>query len=96
MYYYESVAHSPKDVERRTAIESSATKLKNVIAHIEAELEGKQGHSWVKGSAETTSSDRDHNRATQKRLFELILNEGVSTDEGHISTFSMARWPICG
>lgn len=40
LYYYENVALSPTDVERRTAIESSAIKLKNIIAHIEAELEG--------------------------------------------------------
>lgn len=41
LYYYESVAHSPTDVERRAAIESSAVKLKNIIGHIETELEGK-------------------------------------------------------
>ena len=40
LYYYENVALSPTDVERRAAIESSAVKLKNIIAHIEAELEG--------------------------------------------------------
>lgn len=40
LYYYENVAHSPADVERRAAIESSAVKLKNIVAHIEAELEG--------------------------------------------------------
>lgn len=42
LYYYESVAHSPTDAERRAVIESSAEKLKNIIAHIEAELEGNQ------------------------------------------------------
>lgn len=40
LYYYENVALSPTDVERRAAIESSAVKLKNIIAHIETELEG--------------------------------------------------------
>lgn len=41
LYYYESVANSPTDVERRATIESSAVKLKNIITHIETELEGK-------------------------------------------------------
>ena len=41
LYYYESVAHSPTDVERRAAIENSAVKLKDIIMHIETELEGK-------------------------------------------------------
>jgi hypothetical protein len=39
-YYYQNVARSPKDAERRAAIEDFAVKLKNIIAHIEAELEG--------------------------------------------------------
>jgi hypothetical protein len=39
--YYESVAHSSTDLERRAAIESSAVKLKNIVTHIETELEGK-------------------------------------------------------
>ena len=41
LYYYESVAHSPTDVERRAIIENSAVKLKDIIVHIETELEGK-------------------------------------------------------
>jgi hypothetical protein len=41
LYYYESVANSQTDVERRATIESSAVKLKNIITHIETELEGK-------------------------------------------------------
>ena len=40
LYYYENVAHSPTDVERRVAIEDTAAKLKKIIAHIEAEVEG--------------------------------------------------------
>jgi len=39
LYYYENVAHSPTGVERQEGIESSATKLKNIIAHIDVELE---------------------------------------------------------
>ena len=41
LYYYENVAHSPTDVERRAAIENSTVKLKDIIAHIETELEGR-------------------------------------------------------
>ena len=41
LYYYESVARSPADVERQAAIESCAVKLKDIIGHLEAELEGK-------------------------------------------------------
>ena len=49
LYYYENVAHSPTDAERRETIENSAVKLKNVIAHIEAELEGNQRKFLAKG-----------------------------------------------
>ena len=37
---YENVARSPTDVERQAAIESSATKLRNVITHIDVEWNG--------------------------------------------------------
>jgi hypothetical protein len=50
LYYYENVAHSPTDAERRTAIESSVVKLKDIIAHIEAELEGNRGSFLSKGT----------------------------------------------
>ena len=50
LYYYENVAHSPTDVERRAAIESSVVKLKNIIAHIEAELEGNRRTFLGKGT----------------------------------------------
>ena len=49
LYYYENVARSPTDVERRAAIESSAVKIKNIITHIEAELEGNQRTFLDKG-----------------------------------------------
>ena len=37
LHYYENVARSPTDVERHAAIESSAAKLRSVIARIDAE-----------------------------------------------------------
>ena len=51
----------------------------------------------MKGSAEITSSDHDHDRATQKRVVEFILDKGVSTDEGRISAdtgLSVADCPL--
>jgi hypothetical protein len=60
LYYYENVAHSPTDLERRTAIENSAAKLKDIVAHIEAELEGTQRTSQVNRFAETLFSDCDY------------------------------------
>ena len=62
LYYYENVAHSSTEVERQVAIENSAVKLKNVIAHIETELEGESRWPYrVSESAETISSNRDYN-----------------------------------
>jgi hypothetical protein len=53
LYYYENVAQSPLDAERQATIESCAAKLKNIIAHIENELEGElQRASWVSGPSE--------------------------------------------
>ena len=49
LYYYENVAHSPTDIERQAAIESSVVKLKNIITHIEAELEGNRRAFLSKG-----------------------------------------------
>jgi len=49
LYYYENVARSPTDVERLATIESSAVKIKNIITHIEAELEGNQRMFLGKG-----------------------------------------------
>lgn len=48
LYYYENVANSPTELERQTAIEISAAKLKDIIAHIEAELEGTPRTPWAK------------------------------------------------
>lgn len=42
LYYYENVAQSLTNVERQGVIENSAAKLKNIIGHIEAELESTQ------------------------------------------------------
>lgn len=39
LYYYESVANSSTDVERKAEIGDSAAKLKTIITHIEGELE---------------------------------------------------------
>ena len=41
LHYYENVARSLTDIKRRAAIESSAAKLKTVIAHIDAGWNGK-------------------------------------------------------
>lgn len=96
LYYYENVAHSQTDVERRVAIENSATKLKNIIAHIETELESKlQGTFRVNVSVNTISRDRDHNRTTQKGLIELVLDEGISTNEGCFPTHVITSRPVC-
>jgi hypothetical protein len=74
LYYYENVAHSATDVERQVVIENSAAKLKNIIAHIEAELESKsQSASRVNLFVEAISSDRDYNRTTEKRLVKPVL-----------------------
>ena len=40
LHYYENVARSPTDAERHAAIESSAAKLKNIIARIDAGWNG--------------------------------------------------------
>lgn len=64
LYFYENVAHSPTDIERRTVIENSAAKLKDIIAHIEAELEGTQRSPLVNWPAETISSHCNYDRAT--------------------------------
>lgn len=40
LYYYENVASSSTDVERKAAIGNSAAKLENIITRIEGELEG--------------------------------------------------------
>ena len=59
LYYYENVAVSPTEVERQTDIENSVAKLKDIIAHIEAELEGLQKSPRVGGVTETVFSDCD-------------------------------------
>ena len=64
LFYYEDVAHSPKDSERQGVIENSAAKLKDIIAHIETELEGTRRTSRANKSAETVSSYFYYDRAT--------------------------------
>ena len=60
LYYYESVANSSTEVERKAAIGDSAAKLKTIITHIESELEGAlRTVPWIDGFVEIISSDND-------------------------------------
>ena len=85
LHYYENVARSPTDIERRAAIESSAAKLKNVIAHIDAEWNGEL-RNGSRGSRPTKwiSSDWYHGRAVQSGVTELALVEASPAKQGNV------------
>ena len=85
LHHLEKVEDPSTDVERHSAIDRSAAKFEDAIAHTKAERKCRSQRKFqVRRSAEANSSNWDCNGATQRGVAEFGLGEAGPGKRGAV------------